>query len=191
MSHTSLAVIVEGHGEVKAVPELMRRLAPHARIIAPPHRVPKSAMKNELRRAVRLQGSRVGANGGVLVLLDADDDDPAVLRAQLIDYVDTDLRAQVRAVVAVKEYEAWFLAAIESLRSHRSVKDDASFPGNPESPRDAKGRLSDQMLEPYQETLHQVAFSAIFDIDAASERCPSFRCLQSAVIELVGKSPGF
>ncbi len=41
---------------------------------------------------------------------------------------------------------AWFLGGIESLRPHRSVRDDARFDSDPEAPRDAKGRLRQLML---------------------------------------------
>jgi len=185
MTRPRLAVIVEGHGEESAAPELLRRIAPGVEILRP-HRVRKSKMPVDLARAVRFQSNRVGAAGGVLVLVDADDDVPEELEGQLLRAIDDDLRSVARVVVAVKEYEAWFLAGIDSLRSHRSVRDDAAYAGDPESPRDAKGRLETQMVEPYQETIHQVAFSAKVDLEAVAARCPSFVRLRDVVSDLLG-----
>jgi len=149
-------------------------------------------MTTEVGRAVQLQGTRVGQHGGVLVLLDADDDDPDELAHRLDDdiaaHASGKIAGRARVTVAVREFEAWFLGGIESLRSHRSVDNDASYDGNPEEPRDAKGRLSDRMMEPYQETIHQVAFSALVDLEDVAQRCPSFIRFQEAVIELAGAS---
>lgn len=78
--------------------------------------------------------------------------------------------AALRVVVARREYEAWFLGGIESLRVHRSVRDDASFDSDPEAPRDAKGRLRQLGTEPYRETLHQPAFAELLSIGAARQR---------------------
>lgn len=50
----------------------------------------------------------MGDDGLIVVLLDSDDDDPEPL-AEVIEAVPC--RARVIAVVAVREYEAWFLAA--------------------------------------------------------------------------------
>ena len=186
MSRPKLASIVEGHGEVSAVPELLRRLVPSIDVLKP-HRLPKGRMRVDLARAVRLQGDRVGADGGVLVLVDADDDDPAQLQQLLQGQVDAGLSGSTRVVVAIKEYEAWFLAGIGSLRSHRSVRDDATYEADPEAPRGAKSHLSPQILEPYQETIHQVAFSAIVDLDEVAGSSDSFLAFRSAVSELVGQ----
>lgn len=73
----------------------------------------------------------------------------------------------------MREYEAWFLASLGSLRAHRSVRSDAIYHKDPESPRDAKGELGSLMLEKYRETIHQPAFSALLDI-GESRSCPSF-----------------
>lgn len=176
-SQPVVGLVVEGHGDVTATPILLRRvLAQHdlwPRVLQP-HRVPKTRMRQDLGRATRLQLSRVGSLGGVLILVDADGDDPHWLADQLSKAIEPDVITRCRVVVAVKEYEAWFLGSIESLRAHKSVSNDASFAGDPEAPRDAKGALNSQMLEAYQEPIHQGAFSAEMDLDAAVARCASF-----------------
>lgn len=188
MNRPVVASIVEGHGEVEAVPELLRRIARELLGLEieclRPHRVPRPKIPRplELGRAVRLQGARVGGGpGGVLVLLDADDDDPARLRQEVQSIADDEAPGVAVVVVAVREFEAWFLAAAESLRPHRSVRGDAAFAGDPESPRDAKGELQRLMTEAYGEVRHQVAFCALLDLDAARERSPSFAELVEAV----------
>ena len=92
----------------------------------------------------------------------------------------------VEIVIARHEYEAWFLAAAESLCSHPSVHDDARPPEDPEGKRDAKTQLRRIMNESYKETLHQAKFSALMDLDLASERSRSFRRMVNAISKLCG-----
>lgn len=188
-----IGAVVEGHGEVQAVPELLRRIArevfgQEVRCLVP-HRIPRSKItdEQELGRALRLQASRVGGHGGVLVLLDADDDDPESLQHTVQAIADSAAPAITASVVAVREFEAWFLAGVESLRSHRSIRDDAAYHGDPEGPRDAKGALSHLMTEPYAVVRHQVAFCALVSLDTAARRSPSFSTLVAAVERLIGQ----
>ncbi len=81
-----LACIVEGHGEVQAVPVLLRRLASALDPTLPlqveqPIRITKSKLlqARELERAVELAARKVGGAGAILILLDGDDDCPAML----------------------------------------------------------------------------------------------------------------
>ncbi|NJP34111.1 DUF4276 family protein [Micromonospora thermarum] len=172
----TIASIVEGYGEVSALPVLVRRIALEvfgcATVeLSKPHRVPRNQMVGPtMCRAVEMQTARIANEGGVLVVADADDDDPSELATQIEDAAK---REGVLVAIAVREYEAWFLAAIESLRTHRSVRDDAHFEGDPELPRGAKSRLESQMVEKYRETIHQPAFSAMLSIEQA-QRCLSF-----------------
>lgn len=189
-----VAAIVEGHGEVKAAPVLIRRIAAEVYQapveVLPPHRLPRAkiCMSAEIDRALRLQVARVGVSGGVLVLFDSDDDDP--------DQVVRDVEAttaphhdRVAVAVAVKEYEAWFLAALPSLLGHRSVRDDAVYPHDPERRRDCKKQLELLMTESYSEVRHQPAFSAVLDLSLASTGSPSFGRLVTAVGKLLGQDP--
>ncbi|WP_327038984.1 DUF4276 family protein [Micromonospora maris] len=132
-------------------------------------------------RAVEMQRARIMDKGGVLVVADADDDDPSELATKIEVAAN---REGISVAIAVREYEAWFLASIESLRTHRSVHDDARFEGDPELPRDAKSRLEAQMVEKYRETIHQPAFSAIMNIDQA-RKCASFERLVAQVGRLL------
>lgn len=185
-----IASVVEGYGEVSAVPVLVRRIGREIFGVEvtclTPHRLPRGRMEkeSELGRALMLQGARVGTRGGVIILLDADDDDPAELAARL-EGIAGSVAARTRVVVAVREYEAWFLAGIQSLRTHRSVSDDAEYEGDPEAKRDCKGALERLMTEPYGEVRHQVAFSSQLDVATTMEHSPSFRRFVSAVGDLI------
>ena len=83
-----VGAVVEGHGEVRALPILIRRICETHEVfdlhVEHPYRLPRTQMLNEkLGGAVRMQRIRVGDNGVVLVLLDADDDDPGEVRARI------------------------------------------------------------------------------------------------------------
>lgn len=84
-----IASIVEGYGEVAALPLLVRKVALEvygiaAVEIAKPHRVPRNQMQSQvLCRAAEMQRARIVNGGGVLVLADSDDDDPDDLALSL------------------------------------------------------------------------------------------------------------
>ena len=114
-----VGAVVEGHGEVRALPILIRRICETHEVfdlhVEHPYRLPRTQMLNEkLGGAVRMQRIRVGDNGVVLVLLDADDDDPGEVRARITSILGREAEGTMVVAVAVREYEAWFLAAIES-----------------------------------------------------------------------------
>ena len=176
-----IATIVEGHGEVAAVPVLLRRIAAEAgvRIATPrPIRLPRGQMlvEKEFNHAVRLAAGQAGDEGAVIILLDANSDCPAKL-GPLLGRRASAVRPDrpIRVVLAKVEYEAWFLAAAASLAGHRGIRTDFSPPADPERVRDAKGLLSAHMPHgvSYKPAKHQAALSAIFDLNAARS-APSF-----------------
>lgn len=176
----SIACVVEGHGEVEALPVLLRRIAGEhgtAIQVRKPHRVPRSKPWDEWARAIALQQSALGEDdGAVVVLLDSDDDDLEVIEAEIRSAtVARSGRDDSIVCIAVREYEAWFLAAIDSLTTHALVKDDASYSADPEDIRNAKGALDALMTTSYSEILHQPKFSAVMNLDTARERSVSFR----------------
>ena len=189
-----IAPIVEGHGEVSAVRELITRIGSELFgtwiNVAQPFRLDSARMRkpDELAKAIRVQAARVGDLGGVLVLRDGDDDDVRcpVKLAELLDPPPDLVPVPVEIVIAFHEYEAWFLAAVESLRAHAAVNDDATSPADPEARRGAKHQLEGLMLESYKETLHQAKFSALIDLDVAASNSRSFRRMIHAVEVLLG-----
>lgn len=179
--------IVEGHGDAAAVPVLLRRLVDAAKAwdavrIGQPIRCKRGQLVDqaELTKRVRLARLRKDCSA-ILILFDSDDDCPVELAARVREWAVAQAGPVCcEVVLAKREYEAWFLAAVESLRAHHSVKSDARSHPNPESPRSAKGRLEAMMHISYSERTHQPAFSAIFCMAAAYARCRSFRKLISS-----------
>lgn len=176
-----VGLIVEGHGEVVAVPLLVRRvlreLAPGLHpILLPPHRVKRGQLVKEedFQHAVDMVARKVDRDGRILVLLDADDDLPCVLGPRLLQWARSCRPdRKISVVVARREYEAWFLAAASSLRGKRGLPEDIEPPPAPESIRDAKRWLGDRMEEGYTETLDQPALTEALDL-AEARRSDSF-----------------
>ena len=186
--------IVEGQGEVSAAPILLRRLATAAGAwdvrIATPHRRRRHqlARRTDLQSAVRV--ARLTPDcAGVLVLFDADDDCPRE-RAPLFETWAHEAAGDVPSavVLATREYEAWFLASIESLRGTAGIRADATSHPHPETPRDAKGRLGRRMETRYFPTAHQAPLTNAFDMAAAYRGCRSFRRLVTAFGVLLEES---
>ena len=112
---TTVVAVVEGDGEVQALPILLRRLdnwlASGTYVNVPtPIRVRKDRFLNreeEFRRHLLLAASKCGEDGWILVLLDADDDCPAQLGPQIAaraqKYVP---HRRISVVLANREYEA-------------------------------------------------------------------------------------
>jgi len=185
----TIRCIVEGHGEVSSVPILIRRIAelhnPGLTVNVPrPLRVPADRLRQprQLERYVELAARQVGSLGGILVLLDADDDDdcPARLGPQLLARcIAQRTDVPVSVVLAKREFEAWFLAGAASLAGHRGLDPDLVSPEHPEEVRGAKEWLRRQMAPgvTYSPTQDQPALTALLDLDAARSASPSFaRC---------------
>lgn len=184
-----VASIVEGDGEVAALPILLRRLAERhvpARYpdVQTPIRVRRDRFLNredEFRRHLLLAAAKCGDGGWILVLLDADDDCPAELGANIVERAKACVpHRAVSVVLANREYEAWFIAAANSLDKIRGFFFDSSETVDPETPRDAKGWMRAHMASgSYGETTDQAAFTARMDLEQAFARSRSFRKLCS------------
>jgi hypothetical protein len=180
--------IVEGQGDVDAVPLLLRRLRDEAQAwgleVAKPHRKPRKKLvkKEFLQSAVQLAGLTPDC-AGILILFDADDDCPKDLAAVLDEWAQEVAGGKpCVVVVANREYEAWFLASIEALRGKAGILPEAASHPDPESPRDAKGELEKRMPHgaTYAPTADQAPLTAHLDLESAYRRCRSFRKLVSA-----------
>jgi len=188
--------VVEGQGEVAAVPPLLRRLAAEiepSRVVEVRHpirvRRSKVVKAGELERYVELAARAAGPEGTVLLLLDADDDCPARLGPDLLARASTVRQNLALAVVvANREFEAWFLAAAASLRNRRGLPGDLTAPEAPESVPNAKGWLQDRRTDgfAYSPTADQPALAAVMDIHAARANAPSFDKLWRDLERLMG-----
>ncbi|MCY4635249.1 MAG: DUF4276 family protein [Acidobacteria bacterium] len=192
-SGVKIQPIVEGHGDVLAFPLLLRRLVHEAQVevvgIGRPIRRPRSSLVKEegIQRAVRLALVEPECRA-VLILLDGDDDCPAELGPAVQAWAAAAANGTpCHVILAHREYEAWFLAAIESLRGRRGVRPDADPHPDPERPRGAKEQLEARMQPgaSYLETTDQPAFSALFSLPDAYRRSRSFRKLADSFANLV------
>jgi Domain of unknown function (DUF4276) len=179
----TIASIVEGHGEVSAFPKLLHRMAQafpmvDLRTPKPPWRRSRGSLvaAGGIEREVE-SNSWVGPSGGILVLLDADDDCPAELAPALLNRAQSarpDRRVSV--VLAKREFEAWFLASAPSLAGSFGFQADMATPDDPEGVRGAKEWLSRHRPRghPYKETVDQAVLASAFDIGRARKHSPSF-----------------
>ena len=120
---------------------LLRRIALEVAAGNPPRilkpiRVHRSKVIKDgvLEGYVGLAAQRVGAGGGVLILLDANGDCPARLGPALLERARAarpDRRIEV--VIAKCEYEAWFLASIESIAGSRTLSGKTWLHRRPQS----------------------------------------------------------
>jgi hypothetical protein len=94
------------------------------------------------------------------------------------------------SVFAMKEFETWLVAGIESLRGHELadgrgvIPRTAAFPeGEIENVRDAKGILQ-SIVRGYNPSLDQAILAGFVDLDMVATRCRSFRRFRSAIEKL-------
>ncbi len=154
--------------------------------VQPVLRVPAARLlkQGEVERAVEFAARKNGGQSGIFVLLDADDgcpvqDAPALLQRAAKACSDMPLAV----VFAKREFEAWFLAAAESLRGHRGLCCDLAAPPDPEMIRDAKEWLAERMVggKGYSEASDQPALTAAFDLNAARHADSFDKCYRELV----------
>jgi hypothetical protein len=194
----TLVPIVEGYGEVQAVPELVRRVLQHhqAYEISVDHPIRQSrsklAREDTFKAAVAVARKQTDCSA-ILVVFDADKDCPADLAPQLLRWGADQLgEFPLWVVIAKREYEAWLIASIESLQGRRNIRSDARPPDDVEVIHDAKGWLSAQMpaLIKYSETCDQAALTAALDFRLAHQRSSSFRKLWRDLARLTERLHG-
>ena len=173
--------IVEGRGEMEAVPVLLRRILYERRdhydvnVLPPKNANGRGRLVSRFEDFLRYAASEDGC-AAILVLLDADKDCPVELGTELASRASSiNIYVPTVVVCAKREYENWFLAS------------DEDFQGDAEDYNGAKQWLNRRVAAglTYKETKDQVRFSAQMDIEAAFEASRSFRRLCSAVDELV------
>lgn len=204
MSIPAIISIVEGDGEEKAVPLLLRRLLAARQRDAAPVIVGKCLnarggdnLKSPeaqrdlgfyLRRAVSEENC-----AAILVLVDADEDCASTLARGLAARVQAQKPSVPVAVVCAKhEYETWFVASLggtfdDQIRKRLNLAADLTYPDPVEALRSPKGWLNRQMPQNrrYKETEDQVALTAAIDFERVRQRSRSFRRLEHAVDELL------
>jgi len=188
--------IVEGYGEETAIRPLVRRIVADidpTKYVEVPHifRIDRTKVvrPGQFENAIEAAARRIRGRGAILVLLDSDDDCPAMLGPELLQRARRQ-RGDVplSVVLAHREYEAWFLAAAESLRGHRKIDPNFSPPRNPpEGYRDAKGQVRIMMRsKSYSPTVDQASLTEYFDITAARSADSFDKCYRD-IESLVGQ----
>jgi len=192
-----IACVVEGHGDLEAVPIVVRRIAEHIQPpvivqVTAPLRTPRSKLvkPGELERAVEFAARRIGA-GGVLIVLDSDDDCPATIGPALLARAESVRNGFPIAVILAKsEFESWFVAAAESLAGIAGLPLGLQAPADPESIRGAKEWLTASMLgtRSYSPTLDQPVLARQFDLASAC-RADSFEKFHRETERLLSEAP--
>lgn len=198
MRQRTIGLLVEGHGEMAAMPILVRRIAeafsPEVPLRLPPSawRVPKHKMLQsdaEILKPINVFAQAITrSGGGILVVWDADDDCPASegpRQQKRIQALRPDVR--IRVVIANREFESWFLAAAASLSAANHLLPGVIDHPLPESLRDAKGWITANRPagRPYREIEHQHQFSKSLDPNYVRQRSPSFDKLCREIASLL------
>lgn len=189
-----ILAIVEGHGEQKAVPLLLRRWFAHRRFRNFETRSPairaggSGALKcpydpeqgTGIEYYVEMAASE--QPDGILIVLDADDEcqERAQDRSRLGLGPELLGRARrvaphipIEVVVANREYEVWFLAALDTLRRTGRLPRDKRWEksiSDIESIRDCKKPLSHLLGRRYEETTDQMDFTEALPFTATLAR---------------------
>ncbi len=182
--------IVEGHGEVAAVPALLHRIGAKVSpdvgfLINEPIRVSRDRFirnsDDEFIRKLKLAALKCLNQGWILILLDADDDCPKELGVSILQRAQEVVpQSKVSVVLANREYEAWFLAAATSLNGVCGFEFHESSLPDAESIRGAKEWLSKRITNGrYHEVQDQPVFTRRMDLEMALSRSRSLRKLCS------------
>ena len=193
----SIIAIVEGRGEVKAAPGLIRRVLGERldrydiSLLSP---IRANGGPDLVKRFEVHLGHAIDENAdGILVLVDADDECPVEGARSLVDRASAlDLGVPVAVVYAKGEYETWFISSLsestgEGIRSRLNIASSVNAPEDVEGIRGAKEWLKRQMPrdQGYKETSDQESLTHHIDMDLTYSRSRSFRRLCHAVKELV------
>lgn len=185
--------IVEGDGDLKAVPLLLRNLLAFHGLnetqVLPPHKrgeLPKVAagFDNYFRMALK-------ENAAIILVLDFDCDycDCPFLEAEKLYQHAQSIRINWPFKIAflVKEFECLFLAETQAATNVLSLHPGTEFPNTPEIIRDAKGWLSKALPKgsTYKPTVHQAKITAHLNFDKLRETSSDFRHLENALLHLV------
>jgi Domain of unknown function (DUF4276) len=181
--------IVEGDGEVQAMPVLLRKFVEFTQAwetvsIERPIRVRRDRFLNrpdELRRTVELAALKAGSGGWILIVLDADDDCAAKLGADLLQMAQAIApHRKMSVVLMVKEYESIFIACAESLKGTHGFVAGIEHVPDPEQIRDAKGWIRSALSQAsYSPTIDQPRLTAVVDLELAMPRSRTLRKLKT------------
>ena len=193
----SIVAIVEGDGDVAAVPGLLRRIL-WERLgrydIQASKPKTTNGKPNLLKKFEKFLTYAVIDNcDAILVLVDADEECPVEHARKLATRAAAlNLTVPVAIVYAKSEYETWFIASLSEytggdIRARLGIANTEQAPDNFEDIRGAKGWLNVRMPgdRAYKETGDQEPLTYCIDFDQTHCKSRSFRRLCDAVSELV------
>ena len=190
--------IVEGHGEVEAVPTLIRRvlrehLNEYELQIAGPKRLRRNKIEADLPKMLKYAVLDPKCKA-IIILVDSDKDCALELASNISRVTARQNIGMPVAIVCPKtEYETWFIASIDTIKGctigQREVVIDpaAICPGNVETVSGAKEWLNRWMPKNmiYKATQDQKPLTKMIDLQLAIKHSRSFRRLCHAVEEVV------
>ena len=186
--------VVEGQGDMGAVPELIRRIAlSHGYNdvhVLSPHR--RGDLPKVLSRFDDFVRTALFEKCPVLWVLDYDCEhcldhkrDAVDLRRRAENLAEG---ARVEFVFMVQEFETLFLSDHETTRAvFADIKNTLAFPKDPEAIRDAKGWLSEARPKgsAYKATQHQTKLTSRLDLARLRMRSGSYVRFEAAVRALI------
>lgn len=200
----SIVPIVEGDGEVTALPELLRRLLYEEflvydwQILRPKnaHGCGNLTAPNGIERFVRYALIEPECDA-IFILIDrdavlglpeaerpADDCVPAFAQILVERVARLNPSIPVVIVIACWEYETWFLASLETV-----IPSLGPYQGDVEALRSPKGWIERQLRskhkQVYRETSDQVKMTYKLDLNLTEARSRSFRRLKNALAEIL------
>jgi hypothetical protein len=197
-------VVVEGHGEVRAVPNLLNRLSADLGFAAHwSHPLKINVLREaDAQKAASLLRSRPGAEG-LLVLRDDEDGCPRDDGPEIARWLQRlALPFPAACVLFYREFETLFLPCLDLFagrplmtgRIEREGIREGTVPvEDPEARRDAKRLLTESMPSgrAYKETTDQLALTRMLDFDRLrSVDLPCFGTLERALQFLLGGRAG-
>ncbi len=178
----SLGLLVSGHGEVEAIPVLVRRLLEVDGIFGvkiDSIRKPESTLLKVGDQTLENQVQRLrAAHDAVLVLIDLEDDCPketAPLLQERVEKACADKPCYV--VCAYRELETWFMWDAQNL-----LKCDPH--PDPERIRGAKEWLKKNGLPRYNEVADSPKLCARMDVELVKRQSDSFRVFVDRISRL-------
>ena len=189
--------IVEGHGDVDAAGNLIRRVL-HEHLnnsafrVASPKRLKRNRIVVDLPRMLEYAAGESGCKA-IIVIVDADQECARDLAANIARAAEErNIALPVSIVCPKTEYEAWFIASIETIRGsvfgrrEASIDPSATCPNDVEALQSPKDWLSSRMPKnmSYKPTQDQKPLTNMLDISLVHNRSRSFRRFCHAVAEL-------
>ena len=190
----TLLPIVEGHGDIKAVPVLIRRILEHhnhfdVEVLFPHKRGDLPKIKANFDNCFKMA---IKEKAAVIWIIDFDCatcDCVAEEAAQLYQRANTIYAGwPFKVAFMVKEFETLFLSEPDATRSVlKEIPKTTAFPEDPETIRGAKEWLSRAMPSgyAYKETVHQAKLAAAVDLDYLRTSSASYRHLEKSILSLV------